>query len=264
MYKKFPLFSKSKQATLIPPELAGSATGVALIAAGALAHSVDMIYRRKKIEEAQKKLEQIIKDNPVSIDSVKLPKGVTFSRNSKELRKWVESHSDPMISKYMSTDVAQQQRKNYIDHLYKEIEPSYGSFIGKRDMWGATGEGGHFIKPHVHINELRLNKGTGGQILAHELGHYDQYKEGDLEKRYLLKNRIHNYFSSLVDPKQDTDYKKEEDAWSRAGYVNHDPIRQAALETYLHSARLNRTLGLRLGTVLVGNALILKDVYKHL
>lgn len=90
---------------------------------------------------------------------------------------------------------------------------------------------------------IELDTKLNPKVLLHELGHaqdavIDNVKNYDFIN--IQKDNILDKFKVMFNPKKTSRYQKEVIAWNNAGIDESDPIRVAALKTYLTSGRADQ------------------------
>lgn len=93
-----------------------------------------------------------------------------------------------------------------------------------------------------NFNRIHLDGELNPKILLHELGHAQDIIYNN--KTYSYKDMLKDYIRSLAGPKRTKQYKMEEIAWNNAGVDANDPIRIAALDTYINQGRVNQLSGI--------------------
>jgi len=255
---------KNKENESIVPKIIG---GVSLIAAGKYLHEINSALKH---EDSLKNIETMfkeIKKNPKPIKSVKIPEGVSVIRNATDKQKYLNTYQDYIAPekvqlKDLWKNTTEAFRKPTASTLADVASQSDGMFVATRKIpgWKHPTEQ-DYVKPFVFVPEKHIE--TGGQILEHELGHFDQYQKGDIESYLSLKNRAKGYVKSIYNPKKDSIYQMEADAWRRAGYSEDDSVARHALKTYENNARLNRTHLLKNIAGITGLGVAGKAIYDY-
>ena len=115
-----------------------------------------------------------------------------------------------------------------------------------------------FDKPFV------LSLTTHPKILAHELGHVMDYKNGTYvrENFYRRKSRLKEAILTILAPSSTTQMQNEIRAWDNAKVDRKDPLRRAALGTYYAGQKMDLAKDLK-GPVTLSSALALGYDVKH-
>lgn len=103
-----------------------------------------------------------------------------------------------------------------------------------------------------------LSLTTHPKILAHELGHVIDYKNGTFvrENLYKRKSRLKEAILTVIAPSKTTQMQNEIRAWDNAKVDASDPLRRAALGTYFAGQKMNLAKDLK-GPVALSSAIAL-------
>jgi hypothetical protein len=105
----------------------------------------------------------------------------------------------------------------------------------------------------INFNRIHLDGELNPKILLHELGHAQDIIYNN--KTYSYKDMIKDYIRAIAGPKRTKQYKLEEIAWNNAGVDANDPIRIAALDTYINQGRVNQLSGISAVGLVGGNVM---------
>jgi hypothetical protein len=224
---------------MTPQEQLGAGLVGGALLTGAVIPGLQSAWAHHKFKRALKK-----DKTPFSLHAGEIPENMTLMRKPEDVAPWVKAN----VSRHRFNSWERRALQKDLEAVTKDKYNA--AFLGPLKRKGA---------PAVVLSEGFGE--YGGKVLAHELGHYQDYNalkaKDAIDFHERVQDRGGSFWRQIWDPTVNPTYIAEVAAWDHTPYGPGDPMREAALNTYMQGeAKGARRLALALPMALAGYGLL--------